>query len=224
MKISSKFLVGVAMSSLLLGGCVSKVTEQNQYSGFLANYEGLQETTSASGQPVLRWVADNFKPGNYNTVVFNQLELYPAPKPTERVNQQTLQELQALTSSSAKSALAQRYQVVPTLQAAPVGSRALIMHAAITGVSASTEGMRWYEVLPITAVAGSVAAATGQRDQNTELYIEADLVDAKTGLPVVKVVRKVFGTSLDNDSQAITTNDFKAAIKGLTSDLQAFIK
>ena len=82
MKASRKLLVGIALSSLLLGGCVSKVTEKEQFSGFLPNYDGLQETTSSSGKEVLRWVAPDFKPGAYSTVVFNELELYPDRKST----------------------------------------------------------------------------------------------------------------------------------------------
>lgn len=88
-----KLLVGVALSSLLLTGCVSKVTEQSQYSGFLPHYDGLQEVTTPSGQKAMRWVAPGFTPAAYSTLVFNQLELYPAPKPDERVNLQTLQNL-----------------------------------------------------------------------------------------------------------------------------------
>ncbi|RJG10554.1 DUF3313 domain-containing protein [Pseudomonas cavernicola] len=224
MSMSRKLLVGVVLSSLLLGGCVSKVTEKEQYSGFLPSYDGLQEVTTVSGQKAMRWVAPGFTPGAYSTVVFNQLELYPAPKPNERVNLQTLQDLQAFTSASAKSVLAQKYQVVPTLQAAPAGSRTLIMHAAITGVTASNEGMKWYEVVPVAAVVGAASAASGHRDQNTELYIEADFIDAASGLPVAKVVRKVFGKTLENESQEITADDFKAAINGLTGDMQAFLK
>ena len=224
MNMSRKLFVGIALSSLLLAGCVSKVTEQSQYSGFLPSYDGLQEVTTPSGQKAMRWMAPGFTPGAYNTVVFNQLEMYPAPKPNERVNLQTLQSLQEFASSSVKSTLAQRYKVVPTLQAAPAGARTLIMRAAITGVSASTEGMHWYEVVPIAAVVGGVSAATGHRDQNTELYVEAYFVDATSGLPVMKVVRKVFGKTLENNSQAITANDFKAAIKGVTDDMSALLK
>jgi len=224
MNIPRKLFVGIALSSLLLAGCVSKVTEQSQYSGFLPSYDGLQEVTTPSGQKAMRWMAPGFTPSAYNTVVFNQLEMYPAPKPNERVNLQTLQSLQEFASSSVKSTLAQRYKVVPTLQAAPAGARTLIMRAAITGVSASTEGMHWYEVVPIAAVVGGVSAATGHRDQNTELYVEAYFVDATSGLPVMKVVRKVFGKTLENNSQAITANDFKAAIKGVTDDMSALLK
>ncbi len=224
MNIPYKLLTGFALSTLLLSGCTSMVTDQSQYSGFLPNYDGLQEVTTPSGAKALRWVAGGFKPSAYNTVVFKGLQQYPAPKPDERVNAQTLQEIQSYASTSVKGALSQKYTVVSSLQAAPAGSRTLILNAAMTGVSASTEGMKWYNVIPVSAVIAGVTAATGHRDQDTELYIEADLVDAASGLPVAKVVRKVFGKQLDNDSQAITADDFKAAIKNVTDDMNAMLK
>lgn len=224
MNISRKLLVGAAFSSLLLAGCTSMVTEKNQYSGFLPNYDGLVEVTTPSGDKALRWVAPGFNPKAYDTVVFNQLELYPAPKPTERVNMQTLETLQTFTSNSVKDTLSHNYKVVPNLQSAPAGARSMTLHAAITGVSASNEGMKWYEVVPVAAVVGAASAATGHRDQNTELYIEADLVDNASGLPVAKVVRKVFGKTLENDSQPVTAEDFKAAIGKLTLDMQTMLK
>ncbi len=224
MNMTRKVLASVVFSSLLLAGCVSKVTEQSQFSGFLPSYDGLQEVTTPSGATVLRWTAPGFKPNAYDTVVFKQLELFPAPKPTDRVDLKTLQNLQSFTSLSAKNVLSQNFLVVPTLKAAPAGSRTLIMRVAITGVSASTEGMKWYEVVPVAAVIGGVSAAAGVRDQNTELFLEADIVDAASGLPMMKVVRKVFGKTLENDSQAITADDFKAAIKGVTDDMNMLMK
>jgi hypothetical protein len=224
MNMTRKVLASVVFSSLLLAGCVSKVTEQSQFSGFLPSYDGLQEITTPSGATVLRWMAPGFTPSAYNAVVFNQLELFPAPQPTDRVDLKTLQNLQSFASLSAKNVLSQQFLVVPNLKAAPAGSRTLIMRVAITGVSASTEGMKWYEVVPVAAVIGTVSAVTGIRDQNTELFLEADMVDAASGLPVMKVVRKVFGKTLDNDSQAITVDDFKAAIKGVTDDMNALLK
>lgn len=214
----------IALGSLLLTGCVSKVTDQSQFSGFLPNYDGLQEVTTPSGAKALRWIAPGFKPSAYNTVVFKGLQQYPEPKPGERVNMQTLQSIQTFATTSVDNALSQKYQVVSSMNAVPAGSRTLILNAAMTGVSANNEGMQWYEVLPIAAVLGGVQAATGHRDQNTELYIEADFVDAASGLPVAKVVRKVFGKTLENDSQAISADDFKQAIKGVTDDMNALLK
>lgn len=224
MNVSSKSLIGAALLGLLLVGCTSKVTEQDQYSGFLPNYNNLQEVTTTTGEKAMRWVSPSWNANAYDTVVFNKLELYPVPKPTERVNQQTLDELQNYMTSKAKGVLGQKYRVVSNESAAPAGSKPLILRAAITGVSASNEGMKWYEVVPIAAVVGATQAATGHRDQDTNLFIEAELIDAKTNQTVAKVVRKVFGSQLSNESQKITTKDFKAAIDKLNADLWAFIR
>lgn len=223
MNMPKAFLLSVVLSNIMLGGCASKVTEEGQYSGFLPSYAGLQQTTSANGQPVMRWVAEGFNPDAYDTVAFDQLELYPAPKPDERINLQTLRELQSLTGTSVRSALAQKYTIVSGVDAASANDRTLVLNAAITGVTASNEGMHWYEVLPLTAVAGVVSGAAGYRDQNTELYVEADLLDLATGESVVKIVRKVLGDTLGSSRQAITADDFKSAIKGLADDVNAFV-
>jgi hypothetical protein len=217
-------LVGAVLASLLLGGCTSKVTEKEQYSGFLSNYNNLQEVETPSGGTAMRWVSPSWNPNAYDTVAFNKLELYPAPKPDERVNQQTLNDIQNYMTTKAKATLGQKYRVVTNTTSAPAGSRTLLMRAAVTGVNAENEGMKWYEVVPIAAVVGSVSAISGHRDQDSTLFIEAEFIDAKSNQTVAKVVRKVFGTTLENESQKITAQDFKAAIDKLGTDFQAFIK
>ncbi|MNV70318.1 hypothetical protein D3C71_1632770 [compost metagenome] len=126
-------------------------------------------------------------------------------------------------TTTAKSVLGQKYRIVPSVAAAPAGANTLILRAAITGVSASNEGMKWYEIMPIAAAVGATQAATGHRDQDTNLFIEAEFIDARTNQTVVKVVRKIFGTQLENEKQAITIKDFKAAIDKLNTDLWTFI-
>jgi len=224
MNLSRKLLVGTALASLLLGGCTSKVTEMEQYSGYLSNYNNLQEVQTPSGGTAMRWLSPSWNPKAYDTVAFDRLELYPAPKPNERVNQQTLDDIRDYMTNKAKATLGQKYRMVSRASAAPKGSKTLILRAAITGVSASNEGMKWYEVVPIAAVVGATQAATGHRDQDTELYIEAELIDAKDNQTVARVVRKVFGKQLSNESQKITAQDFKAAIDKLNADLWAFIR
>ncbi|WP_095151446.1 DUF3313 domain-containing protein [Pseudomonas sp. Irchel s3b5] len=224
MILSRKLLVGATIAGLLLGGCTSKVTQTEQYSGYLPNYNNLQEVETPSGGKAMRWVSPSWNPNAYDTVVFNKLELYPAPKPDERVNQQTLTDIQNYMTTKAKDTLGQKYRVVTSTSSLQKGSKPLLMRAAITGVNAENEGMKWYEVVPIAAVVGATQAATGHRDQDSTLFIEAEFIDAKTNQTVAKVVRKVFGSTLENESQKITAQDFKAAIDKLGTDMQAFIK
>ncbi|CRL47402.1 MULTISPECIES: DUF3313 domain-containing protein [Pseudomonas] len=223
MNLSRNLFIGAALTGVLLSGCTSKVTEKEQYSGYLSSYNNLKEVETPSGGTAMRWVSPSWNPNAYDTVAFNKLELYPAPKPNERVNQQTLTDIQNYMTSKAKATLGTKYRIVSNSTSAPAGSRTLILRAAITGVSASNEGMKWYEVVPIAAVVGATQAATGHRDQDTELYIEAEFVDANTNQTVGRVVRKVFGTTLENESQKVTAKDFKVAIDKLNSDLWAFI-
>ncbi|MDR6913257.1 hypothetical protein J2X66_000104 [Pseudomonas sp. 3296] len=223
MNLSRNLFIGAALTGVLLSGCTSKVTEKEQYSGYLSSYNNLKEVETPSGGTAMRWVSPSWNPNAYDTVAFSKLELYPAPKPNERVNQQTLTDIQNYMTSKAKATLGTKYRIVSNSASAPAGSRTLILRAAITGVSASNEGMKWYEVVPIAAVVGATQAATGHRDQDTELYIEAEFVDANTNQTVGRVVRKVFGTTLENESQKVTAKDFKVAIDKLNSDLWAFI-
>ncbi|MDN4543909.1 MULTISPECIES: DUF3313 domain-containing protein [unclassified Pseudomonas] len=223
MSMSNRWIVGIAASCVFQVGCVSQVAQPEQYSGFLPNYQGLEEQTTSSEQKVMRWVAPGFDPKAYSTVVFKQVELYPSPKPTQRVNLQTLEDVQAMASDSIRNAFAPSYTVVSDTQQVPADSRTLILQAAITHVSANNEGMHWYEVVPIAAIVATTQAVTGHRDQTAEMFIEADLIDAKTGMPVAKMVRKVFGETLENESQPVVANDFKVALKGMTSDMQALL-
>lgn len=65
MRTHTLFKVAVLTGLLALSGCASKVTQPDKYSGFLKNYSDLQETTSATGKPVLRWVDPHFNDSNY---------------------------------------------------------------------------------------------------------------------------------------------------------------
>ena len=47
-------------------------------------------------------------------------------------------------------------------------------------------------------VTAAAMTAAGERDKNSELYLEAEFIDASTGKPVLQVVRKGFGKNLDN--------------------------
>ncbi|VVQ29762.1 hypothetical protein PS943_01491 [Pseudomonas fluorescens] len=78
--------------------------------------------------------------------------------------------------------------------------------------------------MPIVAVVSATEAHTGNRDQDTELHVEAEFVDVASGKSLAKVVRKVFGAALKNDSQKITANDFNAAIRDTMRDLKALLK
>ena len=62
-------------------------------------------------------------------------------------------------------------------------------------------------------------AATGERDEDTVLMFEGELVDAKTGKTVFEVVRKGFGKELSNDKQKVTVGDLQQIVSDMATDI-----
>ncbi|SEI77071.1 Protein of unknown function [Azotobacter beijerinckii] len=218
-------VTGVLLSALLLGSCTSQVTKPEQYSGFLSDYSQLQETTSATGQPVMRWVAPGFKPDNYRNVLVQSIRFYPTPSPSDQVSAQALEDLQSYLSEQVRGAFARRFKVSDlsaAKRAAVPAEQTLILRAAITGVSTRTKSLKPYEVLPIALVAAAAMTAAGKRDQTTELFVEAELFDASTGKPVLQVVRKGFGKELENREEQVTLKTLKGVVDGMVRDIDRF--
>jgi len=225
MKRSSIAVTGLLFSALLLGGCASKVTQPEQYSGFLPDYSRLQPATSPTGQPVMRWMAPGVKLSNYQHVIVQSIGFYPLPSPSEQIGAPALADLQAYTSEQVKAAFGRRFQVhepSTTPKGSLPGPQTLVLRAAITGVETKAEGLKPYEVIPIALVAAAASSASGARDRTTELFVEAELLDASTGQPVLQVVRKGYGKALRNTEEQVTLNTLKGVIDGIVRDIEKF--
>ena len=217
MRAQTLFKVAVLTGLLALSGCASKITQPDKYSGFLKDYSGLKETKSATGQPVLRWVDPNFNESKYDNIVYNPITYYPVPKPTTQVGQQVLDKLLSYTNTQMKTALAKRKPLVTT-----PGSRSLIFRGAITGVATSKDGLQFYEVIPVAMIVAGTQAATGHRTMDTNLYFEAEVIDAITNKPVIKVVRKGEGKTLANENTPLTVDTLKQVIDDMAVDAVKF--
>lgn len=217
MRTHTLFKVAVLTGLLTLAGCASKVAEPDNYSGFLKDYSGLQQTTSASGKPVLRWVDPNFDPDQYDSIIYHPVTYYPVAKPTSQIGQQTLDGLLNYTNSKLKTAIGQRKPLVTS-----PGAHSLIFRGAITGVDSSKEGLQFYEVVPVALLVAGTQAATGHRTMDTHLYFEGELIDAATNKPVLKVVRKGEGKDLNNESTPMTVETLKQVVDDMATDATMF--
>lgn len=214
-------ITGLLFAALMLAGCGSKdITRPEQYSGFLSDYSRLQPATSATGQPVMRWIAPGVRLDNYRYMQVRSMGFYPAPKPTEQINNSTLAELEAYSREQIREAFSRRFEILePGAQPRP---DTLILRAAITGVDTRAEGLKAYEVIPIALVVAATTSASGARDRETELFLEAELLDATTGQPVLQVVRKGYGQQLKNREEQVTLDTLKGVIDAVVSDIERF--
>lgn len=217
MRTKTLFKVAALAGLLALSGCASKITQPDKYSGFLKDYSGLQETKSATGQPVLRWVDPNYSDSKYDNIVWNPITYYPAPKPTTQVGQKVLDQLLSYTNTKMKTAVEQRKPLVTR-----PGPRSLIFRGAITGVDTSKEGLQFYEVVPVALVVAGTQMATGHRTMDTHLYFEGELIDAATNKPVIKVVRQGEGKDLNNQNTPMAFDNLKRVVDDMATDATMF--
>jgi len=217
MRTHSLFKVALLSGLLAMAGCASKVAAPDQFSGFLKDYSGLQQTTSATGKPTLRWVDPSYNPDNYDSIIWTPITYYPEPKPNTQIGKRTLDELRNYTNDKLKAAVAQRKQIVTT-----PGKHSLIFRGAITGVSSQKEGLQFYEVVPVALVVAGTQMATGHRTMDTHLFFEGELIDAATNKPVVKVVRKGEGKELANENTPLTFQTLKQVVDDMATDATMF--
>jgi hypothetical protein len=201
-------------------GCASKVTQPDEYSGFLSDYSRLKEAKSPSGAEVMRWVDPDLKLSHYNAVYIEPTQFYPKPQATAKIPESTLNGINTYYNQALKRELAKSMP----LANAP-GPGVIVVRAAITAVSSKTESLKPYEYIPVALVAAAVSTGTGIRDQETTLGTEAQFIDGGNGNVIAQVVRKGTGKPLSNDSQVMKADDVKAVIDGWASDLrQSYVK
>jgi hypothetical protein len=212
-KIAALLVIGIFMA-----GCASKVTTSAQFSGFLGDYSKLKETESASGQKVLRWISPDFNIKEYTGVYYTPLIYFPGPTPSARVSQKTLDQILAYANKRLKEAVSKQLPLVHS----PKRRNTLVVRAAITAVAAEDRDLEVYEMIPIGAVIAGTMAATGNRAQNTALYLEVQVIDSNTGKPVIVVVRKAYGKEISNSNAPITADEVKSTIDNLVYDIINF--
>jgi len=210
----------LCIATLGVVGCSSKTVEPDQYSGFLKDYSQLKETKSPSGAEVMRWMDPKLDINKFTSFYVEPSQLYPKPQATEKIPQQTLNGITSYYDQALKRELSKSLPL-----ATGPGPGVIVVRPAITAVSSKTEGLHVYEVIPIALVAAAVSTASGIRDQETTLATEAVFLDGSSNTVVAQVVRKGTGQPLENSSQVLKSNDFKAVIDGWASDMhQTYLK
>ncbi|KAE9644836.1 DUF3313 domain-containing protein [Pseudomonas sp. PB103] len=199
-------------ASLSLSACSNQKVE---HTGFLHDYSVLSERQSPSGQPLLAWVSPALARARYTQVYLAPSQFYPSAEPTERIPLSTLAGVTDYYDAALRLELGKVLHLVNQ-----PGPDTLVVRPAITQVATSTQGLRFYEWLPVTLVAAGVSTAAGIRDQDSEVATEVSFEDGSTGEVIAEVVRKGTGVALENNQQVLTADDVKVVLDGWASDLR----
>lgn len=216
-----KKLFGLPLLAAFLStaACTSTLVEPEQYSGFLQDYSRLSEQQSPSGVKVARWIDPDLQIARYNQLFLEPSQFYPQPQPSARLSQETLQGITNYFDTALRRELS---KVMPLSDSPTAGT--LVLRPAITAVSASTEGLKPYEVIPIALVVAAASTAAGTRDQQVEIAAEAAVIDAQNSRVVAQVVRKGSGLDLENDEQVISLDNVKPVIDVWANDMRQSIE
>jgi hypothetical protein len=199
-------------ASLSLSACSNQKVE---HTGFLHDYSVLSERQSPSGQPLLAWVSPALARARYTQVYLAPSQFYPSAEPTERIPLSTLAGVTDYYDAALRLELGKVLHLVNQ-----PGPDTLVVRPAITQVATNTQGLRFYEWLPVTLVAAGISTAAGIRDQDSEVATEVSFEDGSTGEVIAEVVRKGTGVALENDQQVLTADDVKVVLDGWASDLR----
>lgn len=221
MKMKLGLMIGtLCIASIGVMGCSSKVTQPDEYSGFLKDYSRLKEARSPSGAEVMRWVDPSLKQNSYSRLYIEPSQFYPAPKANAKIPQSTLNGITRYYDTALKRELGKSLPL-----ASGPGPGVLVVRPAITAVSSENEGLKPYEFIPVALVAAAVSTASGIRDQETTLATEAAFIDGQNQRVMAQLVRKGTGKPLENDSQVMTADDVKSVIDGWANDMhQSFLR
>jgi hypothetical protein len=201
---------------LAVAACSSNRVDSKDYSGFLKDYSRLQEAKSPSGEPVMRWIDPKVNVNQYSQVFIEPSQFYPKPQPTPVISEQTLKEITRYFNDALRREIG---SVMPLAQAPGPGT--IVVRPAITAVSTSNEGLKPYEVIPIALIAAGVNTATGGRDQEVDVGVEAAFLDGGNQKVLAQVVRKGTGKALENKETKLTLDDVKPVLDGWAKDMRA---
>lgn len=216
-----KFLAVFLLTGLsVLVGCAStqttEIASKEQYSGFLSNYDELKEVTGKNGQQYLSWASPDAASGKYTSIYPQDIIFYPKLTPQQLASRDTLMQI----SDYFEEAIKRELSAAGVLAAGP-GPGVAEVQLAITGVFIANEGVKAYEVLPVTAVIGLGEAAMGARDQIVQLVVEGKATDSETGKLVASAVYKGVGKDLPNDKTQLSLDDVKPVLDTWAKNMAA---
>ena len=208
----------ITVSAIAVFAAVSSAYAQ-QNSGFLTDsYSKLQDTQSASGSKVKRWLAPGFDIGKYDSVLLEKTVFFPEPQGTEQVSVATLASITGYLDEALRRELSGVIKVVDQ-----PGARTLRFKPAITAADSGNVGLKAYQLIPIALVFTMAKRASGTAAQQATLSVEFEARDAQSNAVVGAGMRQ--GTEpLQNPADGVTLNAVKPVIDSWAKDARLFLQ
>lgn len=206
---------GYVAVAAMLAACASTGTavkpdvasERPQHSGYLSDYSQLTKVIDSRGNEVLRWINPKVNLKNYSKVMVGMPGLYPQPTATEQVSAQVLNDIRTYSRKVLQGKLAE----AGLLADAP-GPGVMLAKVALTGVASEARQLQGWEVIPVALIKAGIEGATGTRERDVRMFVEAEVVDSMTNQVLVRSVHEGTGVPLHGAKDQLTLADVKPKI------------
>jgi hypothetical protein len=190
----------IIIASLVLAACASsRVTTEQNYSGFLDDYSQLDEVELDTGGVGLIWLEPLLSTMGYTKAILEPVVIYPKPKHETDEAKALIKEVTRYMDAAIQAAVGNTLIVTDNPD-----PNAVRVRFALTGVEVSSESLSGYEYVPVALLWVGAKTAAGARAQVVEVFFEAEMSDSMSGEVLGRSVRKGYGESLENKSDTLT--------------------
>ena len=187
--------LGLLALGIAFGIGLSAEAGAQQNSGFLKDYSKLEVQKDPLGVERRAWASPDFTKEKYQKVLIEKVVYYPAPKASDRVSMQTLNEIRDYVEAAMRKAFS---GVVPLADKPGPGVARVRM--AVTAASVDT-GLKPYQLLPVGLVFTAAKEASGTAKHDVQLAVEFEVTDSESGKPLAMSVRDAKGIEVTGDQK-----------------------
>jgi hypothetical protein len=187
--------------ALSLVSCASNPPPLENTSGFLPNYSVLKPVSSPEGSQIYTYTAPDVERSDYHALIVAPVILYQNAASHGVTNQQ-IATARANIDSGIKQVASQHIALTQT-----AGPGVAVLQVAITGATASADGFKPWNVIPISAAIKLATMATDTDSKTPVLVIELKFTDSVTGKLLREDVTVISGETFRN--RANTPEEFQ---------------
>ena len=208
MKLHTLLAAAIISAAIMFTGCANR-NMQAKNSGFLNNYDGLEENDKLEGTRVKIEPGADFT--KYENIYIEPVKIISAIPEKEWTPEQKIlfEKISEYLTNGYKTALKNGtgYRLVDKKDT----PKTVIFEAAISAVEVHFDDMQWYQFTPVTLGLTAVARAT-YVDGAVRILGEGNFYDAKTGKLLLSGMSLQKGEEVSTDADKLVFADLKPAL------------
>ncbi len=170
----------------IITGCASKSSKPNydeDSPGFLVNYDLLEPVQGPAGMDIYAYKNDEVNADDYFAAIVEPVFIYGGTTDEDSVTQEQIESAKQGINAGLRKAVAQHYEL--TDKPDPGVFR---MQVAITGADLEKEGLKPWNIIPVSAAIRLSTYATGYDNKRPVLMVEMKITDSETDEIIKEIV------------------------------------